>query len=325
MHAFCQWCCTQLADLNDAIDAKLRDPSTIVEVGTKAVQSCLIERDLESLDEEELGWLVADIGMFVSSCIAHGFIVSHPTIVRCQELLKNLGHNLRFPPRENTYTYILLNRNTAKNAIRCFTHSNYEREFIFALQRTDQLLQRAADALRDVQLTAEDPLTRITDAAEALEAVEEQFRTMLADATQSHGEWFSRVYKSYFPSYKVDGVLWEAPSGAHLASVMELDLILGTADATRIAAIRQRLRYLTPPDRSKIMAALERPAVFLQTDKFPLISKLMLVGLQRVSKAFARAFGIHWALLNRILVRNTLQCHGGIATGVRQRNDLRRR
>src|SRR5689334_3194287 len=113
MHAFSQWCCTQLADLNDAIDAKVRDLSTIVEAGTKAVESSLVEGDPESLDEDELGWLVADIGMFVSSCIAHGLIISHPTIVKCQELLKKLGRSLRFPPRENTYTYILLNRNTA--------------------------------------------------------------------------------------------------------------------------------------------------------------------------------------------------------------------
>lgn len=314
MNTFSLWCCTQLRDLNDDIDAKVRGPNSIAEAGARAVESYFSAQDSESLGKDDAGWLVSDIGMFISSCIAHGLAISHPTIIKCQELLKKLARNIEYPPRENTYTYILLNHNIASHEIRCFTHSHFEREFIFAFQRTNQLFQRAACALRHMHISDKDALEKIADAADALEAVEMHFRTMLLGATRSHADWFRGVYKSYFPSYTVDGVLWEAPSGAHLASVMELDLILGAADDARKAAISQRLRYLTPADRTKVIGALERPTPFLQIPN-PLINEAMLLAIERVSGAFARVFGIHWALLNRMLVKDNGQEKLGAESG----------
>jgi hypothetical protein len=174
-------------------------------------------------------------------------------------------------------------------AVRRFTTSIYEREFIAALRQANEGYASAAAALRGLpSRTCIEEQVRAATAA--LFRVEQQLRRSLAELTSERVTWLRRLYKHYFPSYQVGKVFWDAPSGAHLSSVMELDLILGTAGEDRISDIRQRLRYLVHDDRSKIERALEAS------------SEPRTAALRLVAKGFARASGVHWALLRRALI-----------------------
>ncbi|ARP44485.1 hypothetical protein GTHT12_02991 [Geobacillus thermodenitrificans] len=61
---------------------------------------------------------------------------------------------------------------------------------------------------------------------------------------------------SYFFPIEIDGQLYNAPSGVHIANIIILDVVSGCTDAPYYETVKELLPYLEPGDQLKINHAM---------------------------------------------------------------------
>src|SRR6266496_2118727 len=224
------WVWQRLPALNDEIErSSSAHIDSLLDEAYELVRHVDISQ-LTNIDPKELAIVIGNIGMIIASCARFGASCSDKRIVDMLRRASYLSIRAEHPPRDSLYTYVLWN-GKADGSTRAFTKHPFEYEFIRTSRSALVQFEIAANACRDLDLTGDDASLRLGRAHEAILAVAAAYRSLFRTGfTAEHRRWFRESYKPFFCSLEIDGVMWEAPSGANAASVLELDLILGNTD-----------------------------------------------------------------------------------------------
>jgi hypothetical protein len=170
--------------------------------------------------------------------------------------LVHLGHIAAHVPRDSHYTYWLDN---AGEAPLTFTGSMEETAYIRIVHHTHHLHDVAAAALRPLTTGHDTHVSHPgTDAVHFALHAEERlcaiYETFLHECVAVHGHAFALHLPPYLASYPVGGEMTHGPDAHHIASTIELDLLLGNH-----AAYHDHLPHLDHHDRERLETAALHP------------------------------------------------------------------
>ena len=176
--------------------------------------------------------------------------------------LVHLGHVAAHVPRDSHYTYWLDNDGDAPLT---FTGSAQEAAYIRIVHHTHHLHDIAAVPLRALTtdhetLTSHAGVEAIHFALHAEERLGALYESLLHDSVAVCEHAFSLHLAPYLASYPIAGNMTPGPDACHVASTIELDLLLGN-HCEHGGAYRHHLPHLNHHDRERLETAALQPPI----------------------------------------------------------------
>ncbi len=248
--------------------------------------------------------IIGALGMFASSCIRAGLSSQHSPVPELLRICSRFAATVDHPPRDSIRTYVTWNGELLTGRWRRrFTNLPLEGMFLRLTFDCIQAYDKALHVLSGVGPTAcSEALSRVRVATEILQRIQKSYFEFARLIPKSEATaWFSQ-FKKFFPVLTVAGKDWDPPSGAHVASIFELDLLLTTVDSLRSSQIRQRLRYLSSDQRDRIANALDHPCDLLQRLEIRFRpNKELLASLLGLIEQYSKCAATHYGMMKRFI------------------------
>jgi Domain of unknown function (DUF1864) len=193
---------------------------------------------------------MGNLGIFLVSCKRTEIsqTIVEPIICR----LKLLASTTGLVPRDTYSSYITHN---PTDALRTFTGDQSEVGFIRQHQKSDEAIKPAVDRMLLLQ---EEPYRE--DRFDLLRSVISSLKGLKEENAAVHKRvdpiFFMTCFRNYFFPIEIDGQLYNAPSGVHIANIIILDVVSGCTDAPYYETVKELLPYLEPGDQLKINHAM---------------------------------------------------------------------
>ncbi|MBM7554565.1 monodechloroaminopyrrolnitrin synthase PrnB family protein [Thalassobacillus pellis] len=196
---------------------------------------------------------MGDLGMFLVSCLKAGINLKEiPTVVDQLELLSLVTGVV---PRDTYATYVTYN---PPEALRTFSAHPSEVGFIQQHRLSDEAMKPAAEAAFRLQNEKVDQATRLMCLKEIQQGLQGLKQENKAVHQKVDPKYFIRLFRDYFFPITLHGQEYQAPSGVHIANIILVDIIVGTANDGYFQTTEELLPYLEPRDRWKIQQAMHR-------------------------------------------------------------------
>jgi hypothetical protein len=235
------------------------------------------------------------------------------------------------PPRDTHRTYWTWNANARLK----FTSDPGEYWFNVVVNRTDELQQQIAQALRPicegiVNIGNPSCAVAIGAAADATREIYKHYQMLWEPDAEGKRRmepmYFMTRYRTCLPTYPVAGRIWGGVNAANMASQMQVDFLIGTIEPFYREVVDNRLPYLTSEDRLALQRDLCLPSVadrLLTTlnlsadDVFqlseadiaaqiinaPLDVRATISAFADLHHEVARLTAFHWSLIQNYLVK----------------------
>ncbi|ASB88951.1 DUF1864 family protein [Bacillus sonorensis] len=196
---------------------------------------------------------IGDLGIFLVASELGQSSASRDIISR----LKMLAASVGMAPRDTYSSYVNYN---PKEALRTFTGDESEVNFIRQLQKSDEAIRPAAEKLLLLKKNPfhENRINFLEEAASCVRMLKHESRTVHQTVDPA---FFFHCFRRYFFPIQIGGREYSAPSAVHLANLIIIDIVTGTASESHLQMIQTLFPYFEPKHKVNIAQAMSTPSL----------------------------------------------------------------
>lgn len=196
---------------------------------------------------------MGDLGMFLVSSELGQTSVSQDIISRLKVLAASAG----VAPRDTYSSYVNYN---PVEALRTFTGNKSEVNFIRQLQQSDEAIRPAAEKLLLLKKNPfhENRIKFLEETVSCVNMLKQESRTVHQTVDPA---FFFKCFRHYFFPIQIGGQEYSAPSAVHLANLIVVDIVTGTASESHLQLIHSLFPYFEPKNKFRIVQAMSRPSL----------------------------------------------------------------
>jgi hypothetical protein len=273
-----------------------------------------------------LGFVACSIEFFTQEA-GHEPGVGVKMIDGLEDAMSALSVSAMLPPNLGLHGYWLANPEAQPLS---FTSNPGEAFFRAGVVRINLLHELCVGMLSplgsgEIPLDAPEAAGALRAAAELQNRVHEVYDTF-RDENNITIEFFRSVMRRFLVKFPVHGVEFHSANAANICSQAKLDFVIGTTADFYISHVAERMRYMTPEERSELIERMRAPSILDQVlrrlgitaaevtapeavqrvvGKHPELRSALL-GFRQLERAAGGAAGAHFGLISRFLIKPDL-------------------
>ncbi|WP_221568658.1 monodechloroaminopyrrolnitrin synthase PrnB family protein [Alkalihalobacillus sp. TS-13] len=200
--------------------------------------------------------VMGDLGIYLVSCLKAN--VPQSEVSSIIDKLELLSLVTGVVPRDTYASYVTYN---PSEALRTFSGDESEVGFIQQHKVSDDAIKPAAEKAFALQNYEYDKETRIAYLQDIIECLKVLRKENKAVHQKVDPKYFISLFRDYFFPITMNGQDYNAPSGVHIANIILLDIIVGTADDNYFATTYELLPYLEPSEQLKIQHSMKNDSL----------------------------------------------------------------